>query len=145
MPRMAAGRRDLLASLGPVAKALRRLEDAAAATEDLSMWQYAVLSVVADRPALNQGQVARALQYSQNRIVSDLDLLEARQLVIRRPGVDRRSNTLDITPQGRAVQRRVQDRIHAAEDALLAGLTPAQQRQLRAVAEQLADRLGGNP
>jgi DNA-binding MarR family transcriptional regulator len=142
---MAAGRRDLLASLGPVAKALRRLEDAAAATEDLSMWQYAVLSVVADQPGLNQGQVAKALQYSQNRIVSDLDVMEARQLLTRRPGADRRANTLEITPQGRVVQRRVQDRIHAAEDTLLAGLTSAQQRQLRAAAEHLAERLDGNP
>src|SRR5829696_6432089 len=141
MPGMPPARRDLLASLGPVAKALRRVEDAAAATEDLTMWQYAVLSVVADQPGLNQGQVAKVLQYSQNRIVSDLDVLEARQLVTRRPGADRRSNTLEITPEGQALQRRVQDRIHAGEDTLLDGLTSAQQRQLRAATEHLAERL----
>jgi DNA-binding MarR family transcriptional regulator len=138
---MPPARRDLLVSLGPVAKALRRVEDAAAATEDLTMWQYAVLSVVADHPGLNQGQVAKALQYSSNRIVSDLDVLEARQLVTRRPGADRRANTLEITPEGRALQRQVQDRIHAGEDSLLDGLTPAQQRQLRAAVEALAEQL----
>jgi DNA-binding MarR family transcriptional regulator len=139
---MPSARRDLLASLGPVAKALRRLEDVAAATEDLTMWQYAVLSVVAERPGLNQGQVARALQYSSNRIVADLDLLEGRHLVTRRPGADRRSNRLHITGQGREVQRRVQERIHAGEDELLAGLTSAQQAQLRSAAERVASRLG---
>ena len=142
---MPPARRDLLASLGPVAKALRRVEDAAAATEDLTMWQYAVLSVVADQPGLNQGQVAKALEYSSNRIVSDLDVLETRQLVTRRRGADRRSNTLEITPEGRALQRRVQDRVHAGEDSLLDGLTSAQQRQLRAAVEHLAERLRGNP
>ena len=138
---MPPARRDLLASLGPVAKALRRVEDAAAATEDLSMWQYAVLSVVAEQPGLNQGQVAKVLQYSSNRIVADLDVLEARQLVTRRPGVDRRSNTLEITTDGWALQRRVQERIHAGEDSLLDGLTSTQQRQLRVMAEHLDERL----
>src|SRR3954454_13288897 len=138
---MSSGRRDLLAALGPVAKALRRVEDDAAATEGLSMWQYAVLSVVGEQPGLNQGQVAKALQYSPNRIVADLDVLEGRLLVTRRPGADRRANRLDITPQGRSVQRRVQQRIHAGEDELLAGLTSAQQRQLRAAAEHVARRL----
>jgi len=131
-------RRDLLASLMPVARALRRIEEGAAARDGATMWQYAILSVVAERPGLNQREVAGALQYSQNRIVGDLHALEERGLVLRRPGRDRRANRLEITPAGDAVRRRVQAEIHEREDELLSTLTPAQRDTFQATAQHLA-------
>ena len=78
----------------PIARALRRIEEAAAARDGVNMWQYAILSVVAERPGLNQREVAGVLQYSPNRIVGDLHALVERGLVVRRPGRDRRANRL---------------------------------------------------
>lgn len=95
------------------------------------MWQYAVLSVVAFRPGMNQLATAELLGYSRNRIVADLDLLEQRGLLTRRSGSDRRSNTLWITEDGSAVVAQVQRRIHAAEDELLADMPAADRRELQ--------------
>ena len=123
----------------PIARALRRIEEAAAARDGVNMWQYAILSVVAERPGLNQREVAGVLQYSPNRIVGDLHALEERGLVVRRPGRDRRANRLEITEAGDAVRRRVQAVIHEREDELLAVLTPAQRDAFHAAAGRLAD------
>lgn len=121
-------RQDLLALLMPVARSLRQIEEAAAARRDLSMWQYAILSVVDRLPGSNQGDVATALGYSKNRIIADLDHLEAHGLLTRRRAADRRANTLVITDDGRRVMRAVQADIHAAEDALLAPMPAAVRR-----------------
>jgi DNA-binding MarR family transcriptional regulator len=137
-------RPDLLASLFPVTKALRRIEDQAAAAADLTMWQYAILSVVKDAPGLNQRVIARQLNYSANRIIADLDHLEARGLVVRQPGADRRANVITLTRSGAALQRRVQRAIHAREDELLAGLSATQQRQLHSVVQALARGVRGD-
>jgi DNA-binding MarR family transcriptional regulator len=132
---------DLLAALAPLARALRRVEDAAAARAELTMWQYAILSVVAESPGLNQGAVARRLEYSPNRIIADLDLLEQHGLLTRRPGADRRSNELTTTTAGRRVVRRVRADIHRGEDELLAALPVAQRRALLSATETIADAL----
>ena len=138
-----ADRRDLLASLYPVTRALRRVEDDAAATEGLTMWQYAILSVVREAPGSNQGSIARLLHYSPNRIIADLDHLEELGFIRRAPGADRRANIVAITRSGAAVQRRVQRVIHAGEDELLAGLSASQQRQMHSVATALAEKVRG--
>lgn len=118
------GRHDLLALLMPVSRALRRIEDEAAAAHGLTMWQYAIVSVAAQRPGSNQAEIADALGYSRNRIVADLDALEAARLLQRRPGADRRANVLVITDDGMQVMRAIQQEIHRHEDELLAPLSP---------------------
>lgn len=138
---MDAPRQDLLASLFPITRALRRIEDDAAGAHGLTMWQYAILSVLDARADLNQREVADGLGYSRNRIVADLDLLEARTLITRRPGVDRRSNRLRLTASGAARMRHIRDDIHAGEDALLAGLPAALRRSFDEVAERVGEHV----
>ena len=132
-------RRDLLASLHPITRALRRIEEAAAARDGLTMWQYAILSVVAESPGRNQREVAAHLQYSPNRIVADLHDLERRGWVTRRPGADRRANVLEITDSGDVVRRRVQTEIHRREDALLDVLTDDERACFDRAAHDLAE------
>ncbi|AKU15816.1 MarR family winged helix-turn-helix transcriptional regulator [Luteipulveratus mongoliensis] len=140
---MPAERRDLLSSIHPIAKALRRIEDDAAESHGLTMWQYAVLAVVCARPALNQNEVAGLLDYSRNRIVADLDHLESMGCLVRTPGADRRANALTATDAGADVMRAVQREIHSGEDELLAGLSPTARAAFGRAADQLADHLGG--
>src|SRR4051812_36449529 len=109
-------RSDLLAMLAPLTKALRGIEDAAAEREGLTMWQYAILALVVELPGLNQGEVARRLDYSPNRIIADLDLLERRRLLWRRTGSDRRANVLEATTAGTRLMRQIQADIHRGED-----------------------------
>lgn len=134
-------RPELLAVLLPVVKALRRIEDDAAATAGIGMWQYAILSVVEAEPGAHQRQVAARLQYSANRIVADIDDLEAKGLLTRRRGPDRRYNELHPTPAGRRTRAKVHAAIRVAEDGLLAGLSPARQRGFGRTAAVLAARL----
>jgi DNA-binding MarR family transcriptional regulator len=134
-------RADLLVTLHPLTRALRRIEDDAAAQHGLTMWQYAILSVIGETPDLNQGEVARALQYSPNRIIADLDELQSRRLLERIAAADRRANLLRITTAGAVLQRRVQKRIRAREDELLTGLTLSQRRQFDTILGQLRGQL----
>ncbi|MCU1390244.1 MAG: hypothetical protein JWL72_3582 [Ilumatobacteraceae bacterium] len=131
-------REDLLALIHPVARALRRIEDGAADRHGLTMWQYAILSVVAAAPGSNQGEVAKRLQYSVNRIIGDLDLLEARWLLVRRSGRDRRANLLEITTAGVAIRDLIRADIHEHEDVLLAPIPTAQRRELYAALRRIA-------
>ncbi|QYG91222.1 MarR family transcriptional regulator [Iamia sp. SCSIO 61187] len=121
---------DLLASVLPLAKALRRIEDAAAGAHGLTMWQYAVLLVVAAQPSGSQAELAARLDYSRNRLVADLDVLEARGLLVRRPGADRRTNELAATDDGVATMRAIQAAIHAGEDDLLSVLADDDRAEL---------------
>ncbi|NMN99675.1 MarR family transcriptional regulator [Gordonia sp. TBRC 11910] len=122
---------DLLATLAPLAGALRDAEDAAAAEAGLTMWQYAIL-ITARSTRYNQLELATALRYNKNRIVGDLDRLVELGLVAREPDPrDRRANVIVVTDDGAALAVSTQRRVRAAEDALLADLTAAQRNQLR--------------
>jgi DNA-binding MarR family transcriptional regulator len=130
---VAAQRIDLLAALAPLTRALRKVEDEAAAAAGITMWQYAILSVVVAAPDLNQGEVADRLGYSRNRIIADLDLLEQRELLSRTPGPDRRANLLRATTAGRRLMQQVRAAVRRGEDELLRTL-PADQREVLASA-----------
>lgn len=127
---VAAERVDLLAALAPLTRALRRVEDDAAAAAGITMWQYAILAIVVDDPALNQGEVATKLGYSKNRIIADLDLLEQRGLLTRTPGPDRRANLLRATTPGRRLLQQVRTVVRRREDELLRALPEDQRRAL---------------
>jgi DNA-binding MarR family transcriptional regulator len=145
-----ATRTDLLAALAPLTRALRRIEDAAAAEVGLTMWQYAILAVVGGSDQLNQAEVADRLGYSKNRIVADLDLLERRSLLVRQPAPDRRANLLRVTPSGAALERQVREDVHRGEDELLATLDVQQRADVlgairtmtHALEEQRANKAG---
>lgn len=136
---MPAERRDLLASLLPIAKALRRIEDAAAARCGITMWQFAILSMVTAVPGMNQGEVAARLGYSKNRIIADLDELAERELLIRVTGVDRRANMLHCTDSGVETMREIRAEIHRREDVLLSGLSPTARREFQRIVRQLGE------
>ena len=121
----------------PVAKALRRIEDVAAAEHGVNMWQYAILSVVIEKPGLNQSEVAKRLQYSVNRIIGDLDVLADRGLLTRRTGDDRRVNLLEATAAGISLRNLVRADIHKREDKLLAGLTATERTGLYSALQHL--------
>jgi len=133
-------RRDLLGLLGPLYRSLRRAEDRCAQAAGLSMWQYAVLSVAAREEGQSQTQLADRLGYSRNRIVGDLDVLQARGLAERRAGADRRRNSIHVTPAGVATVAEIQRAIWAAEDELLAHLPAGGRASLQSLLEQVGAR-----
>ncbi|GAA4397042.1 MarR family winged helix-turn-helix transcriptional regulator [Tsukamurella soli] len=124
-------RPDLLALVAPLARALRRIEDECADAEELTMWQYAILSAAEQIAAPSQRAIAERLSYSVNRIVGDIDLLADRGLVIRERGADRRAYSLVVTPDGARVTATIRAAIHRREDELLAHLANAERATLR--------------
>lgn len=139
---MAAQRVDLLAALAPLTRALRTLENDAAAAAGITMWQYAILAVIVDDPRLNQGEVATRLGYSKNRIIADLDLLEQRKLLTRRPARDRRANMLRATTAGRRLMQQIRSEIRRGEDQLLRALPAEQRRALTSATRTINQALG---
>lgn len=140
---MADDRRDLLASLLPLAKALRRIEDAAAAEHGITMWQYAIVSLAVAAPGMSQSEMASGMGYSKNRIVADINHLEQRALLRRQPGADRRVHTLQATEAGIGVMRAIRDEIHRREDELLAGISATAQREFHRSVRRLGDQVSG--
>lgn len=141
--KMAAERRDLLASVLPLAKALRRIEDAAAAEHGITMWQYAILSVAVAAPGMSQSEMASGMGYSKNRIVADIDHLEQRRLLVRQAGADRRVHSLRATDAGIAAMRTIRAEIHRGEDELLAGLSATAQQEFHRSARRLGEQISG--
>lgn len=138
---MATERTDLLASLLPITRALRRIEDVAASACGLTMWQYAVLDVVHARPGIGQGEAAALMDYSRNRIIADLDVLQDKGYLRRVAGTDRRVNTLHLTPAGFEVMRAVREQIRRGEDEMLSGLSPSARRDFGRISRQLARQI----
>lgn len=116
-------RRDLLELVGPLYRSLRRIEEQCASTAQLSMWQYAILSIASSHEGLSQTVIADRLGYSKNRIVGDLDVLAARGLAERRPGYDRRAHAIHVTPDGLALVDELHRAIWAHEEQLLSHMS----------------------
>jgi DNA-binding MarR family transcriptional regulator len=140
MPR----RSDLLASVLPIARALRRLEDRAASAHGITMWQYAALAVADARPRCSQAEIVAVLDYSANRIIGDIDRLEELGLARRVAGRDRRRHEIEITDAGRERMLAVRRDIHRAEDDLFAGIDPDDRRQFGALASRFAATIGAD-
>lgn len=91
----------------------------------LEMWDYAVLSALADSAAPTQAQLAATTGRDKTRLIGNLDRLEAEGMVVRRPDpADRRNRIVSLTPAGSRVLRGCRDAIEAMEAELLAELDP---------------------
>lgn len=135
---------DLLADLAPLIGALRDVEEEVTSANGLTMWQYAVLGTVGAQAGLNQGEVARRLGYSKNRIIGDIDELERRDLIQRSAKTgDRRHNVLAITGAGSEMVAVIHNLIRSGEEDLLAPLTGREAESLRVSIATVAEAIRG--
>jgi MarR family transcriptional regulator, organic hydroperoxide resistance regulator len=105
---------------------------AALAELDLTPAQgHALRLLEPDRP-LAMSELAEALYCHASNVTGIVDRLEARGLVERRPGRDRRVKTLALTEEGAAVRERVVELVSAPPPEI-AALSAADQRALRDV------------
>ena len=127
----------LLAVLGQ--KAMRELR--AAHTEvGLTPRQFQLLGLLHDRGALSQRELGETMGIDPSILVTMLNPLEDEGIVRReRDRNDRRRHTVMLTAAGRRKLERAAAAQRAAEDALLAGLDPAQREHLRDLLLQLRD------
>jgi len=87
---------------------------------DIRPVQLAVLVLIRDGMPLRQAALGRALEMKRGNVVTLLDELEARGLVLRqRAEDDRRSHVLTLTPTGTELTNKLMD-LHAKLEADLA-------------------------
>jgi DNA-binding MarR family transcriptional regulator len=126
--------------IGPLGRTLLALEAPILQAHGLAMWAYAVLLHLGEEPVRTQTALADAIGADKTRIIKILDDLTARGLIRRWPDpADRRVRLLSITEEGRRLRDAVQADIQAAEEGLLARLTPSERETFLSVLGKLSN------
>jgi DNA-binding MarR family transcriptional regulator len=100
----------------------------------IQLRDYIVLSALHKRPGLTQGELGRALGLDKTTLMSQLDRLERRDLVLRRSDPrDRRVRFPEITDHGRALREQVARACATVEAAALGDLAADQVEEFRRV------------
>jgi len=112
--------------------------DYAAAVPEASPGRAGILFLIEANPGVTQSRLAQAVGLDRSTMVGVLHALEARELVERRRGEDRRTNGLWLTRSGGALVASLKRRIRVHERRVAARLTAAERAQLLALLEKLA-------
>jgi DNA-binding MarR family transcriptional regulator len=120
--------------------AMHRDYMASVADLDLTQKQTATLWLISGNPGVSQVSVASALGMDRATMMSVVDRLEDRDLVIRkRSTTDRRRQELYLTPAGQSLLRKVKARIAKHEARFKALFTPAELEALLAALQKFQD------
>jgi DNA-binding MarR family transcriptional regulator len=112
--------------------------DYARAIPEASPGRAGMLFLIEANPGVTQSRLAHAVGLDRSTLVGVLHALEARGLVERRRGTDRRTNGLWLTRGGRALVVSLRQRIRVHERRVAARLTATERAQLLALLEKLA-------
>jgi len=131
------------ALLGLLGYQLRRAQqtvfrDYAARVPGLSPGRVGLLIFIDANPGVTQSRLAEAAERDRSTMVGVLDHLQARGLVERRRGADRRTNGLWLTRAGRALLARALRAIERHERRIAARLSSAERRRLLALLGKIA-------
>lgn len=122
------------------AQRLRTATGEQAEQHGLQLRDHIVLSALHLTPGLTQSELARALGLDKTTLMSQLDRLERRGLVVRRSDPrDRRARIPEIAQAGDALRADVADASRRVEAAAVRGYTQDQVRLLRSM---LVDIIG---
>jgi MarR family transcriptional regulator, organic hydroperoxide resistance regulator len=117
--------------------AMHRDYMASVAGLDLTQKQTATLWLINGNPGVSQVSVAAALGMDRATMMSVVDRLEDRTLVIRkRSTTDRRRQELYLTPAGKSLLRKVKARIAEHEERFKSLFTPAELSTLLAALQK---------
>jgi DNA-binding MarR family transcriptional regulator len=117
---------------GQVAAAAARLVADALAADGLRRQHFVVLSALAERGAASQAALGRRLTIDRSDMHALLTDLERDGLVARvRDEHDQRRILIDLTPAGARALKRLDKRVDAAQDVLLAPLSTADRHLLQ--------------
>ena len=112
--------------------------DFARAIPEASPGRAGLLLLIDANPGVTQSRLAQAVRLDRSTMVGVLHALEARGLVERRRGEDRRTKGLWLTRNGSALVASLKRRIRVHERRVAAGLTATERTQLLALLEKLA-------
>ena len=104
--------------------------DFAASVPGLSPGRVGMLLLIEANPGVTQSRLAHAVNRDRSTMVGVLDQLEAKSLIERRRGADRRTNGVWLTRAGRSALARAKHAIAIHERRVAAKLSPIERAQL---------------
>jgi DNA-binding MarR family transcriptional regulator len=104
--------------------------DFAASVRGISPGRIGMLLLVEANPGVTQSRLAAAVGRDRSTMVGVLDQLEAKGLVERRKGIDRRTNGLWLTRAGRSLLARAKRAIADHEQRVASRLSAAERTKL---------------
>jgi DNA-binding MarR family transcriptional regulator len=107
--------------------------DYATSVHGLSPGRVGLLITIDANPGVTQSRLAESVNRDRSTMVAVFDQLEARGLIERRRGADRRTNGLWMTRSGQQLLARALRGIARHERRVAARLSPAERRQLLAL------------
>lgn len=112
----------------------------ALATEGVRRQHFIVMSALAEQGAASQAALGRRLSIDRSDMHAVLSDLERDGFVARvRDRHDRRRNLVELTPTGARALKRLDKRVEAAQQALIAPLSAADRRELRRLLTELVE------
>ena len=112
--------------------------DFAASVQGLSPGRVGLLITIDANPGITQSRLAESADRDRSTMVGVLDQLQARGLIERRRGEDRRTNGLWLTRDGRTLMASLKRRIRLNERRVAERLTAQERAQLLLLLEKLA-------
>jgi DNA-binding MarR family transcriptional regulator len=112
--------------------------DYARAIPEASPGRAGILFLIEANPGVTQSRLAREVGLDRSTMVGVLHALEARRLLERRRGEDRRTNGLWLTRSGRALAAILKRRIRVHEHRVASRLSAAERAHLLELLEKLA-------
>ena len=113
--------------------------DFAASVHGLSPGRVGLLITIEANPGMTQSRLAEMVGRDRSTMAGVLDELEAKALIERRRGADRRTNGLWLTRAGRALLGRAVREIAAHERRIAARLNAAERKQLLDLLGRIAE------
>ena len=107
---------------------------------ELSPGRVGILLLIEANPGVTQSRLAQAVGLDRSTLVGVLHALEARALLERRRGADRRTNGLWLTRAGRGLVAGLKRRIRVHERRVAVRLSAEERTQLLALLEKLAGK-----
>jgi DNA-binding MarR family transcriptional regulator len=105
---------------------------------------FSVLATLDEAGPLSQAAIGRRLGLDRSDLHAVVGDLERDALIERaRDPEDRRRNVVALTTKGRATLKRLDARVQAAQDDLLAPLSSAERRQLTALLTRVVEHHAG--
>jgi DNA-binding MarR family transcriptional regulator len=131
---------DLTWLLHRAAQRMRSAVDEQAELHGINLRDYIVLTALATFEQVTQLALAEALGLDKTTMTLELDRLEQKGLLVRKPDPDdRRARIPEVTAAGRSLQAKVAAAWTRVEGGLLSGFTSRDQRALRLMLCQLID------
>jgi MarR family transcriptional regulator, lower aerobic nicotinate degradation pathway regulator len=121
-----------------VAGTAQRLVGEALAEEGMRRQHFSVLTSLAEQGQASQAELGRRLWIDRSDLHAIVGELDDQGLIARvRDDADRRRNVVTLTRTGRSALKRLDQRVQAAQDALLEPLSAAERREFVRLLERL--------